>query len=509
MPREGIRSHRGSSGRGAVWLGFFAVLAASLVFQLILRGYPGSNSALPPDTSTWGGGYVGVAVQIEKVLNGTGPLEGHFLRTPGYPLLIYFAGRSAGIELADVVLPTRDWAGANDAGRALVHRVVLLQEILGFMIPPIIYLIVLSLGGSALLSSLVSSVYFLDTRYVAYQYVMMNETLTLFTMLLTILVFIRALEARSTAWIVICGFVTGLMLIVKPPLAVLVVILCGAAALILWIRGVGIRGTASWLAQYLVIAALLPLGWSAANYHGTGHFFYTLNATVTLQNFAARHFVQLEVDDPELLVLQRHAAGWLVQAAEMGRQDKETYAFFMTRHAVMAELGIDDPIYLNALASRANHMAVMHYPAEFLKGSVERFLMGWFRPFGNIKNRYALERLGDFGLPGRLLRFNGYMLFGPMTLPIFLLLVPIVAFRLPVETRIYFLSFAAFAILYSIATTMADENEPIRHVAQIRVIVNGMLVAGCCMLAREVWLKLRRPRQIAASNVRTPSTTQP
>ena len=124
----------------------------------------------------------------------------------------------------------------------------------------------------------------------------------------------------------------------------------------------------------------------------------------------------------------------------------------------------------------------MANPMPFLYGSAERWYRSWFHPLGNIKNYYALDRLRSFGLPGKAFTYNGYMLFGPATFFAFIVLVPVAALKMPLQQRIWFASFAAFALLYSVAVTMADENEPIRHAMQIRIVVNGMLITACCML---------------------------
>ena len=68
-----------------------SVMILSLAFQLALHGYAGDDRAVPPDAPL----FLSLAVQIEAALNGTGKLEGHVTRTPGYPALLYVAGRSA------------------------------------------------------------------------------------------------------------------------------------------------------------------------------------------------------------------------------------------------------------------------------------------------------------------------------------------------------------------------------------------------------------------------------
>lgn len=458
--------------------GLFAIAMVSLLFQLLLSGYKGGDRTTTPDTRE----YIEVAVEMQDALNGVGKLNGHVLRTPGYPLLVLFAAESAGIELSDVNLPKRNWQETNTEGKKLVGRIILLQEVLGFAIPLIVYLIALSMGGSALFSFIVSLCYFTDIRSVAFQYVILNETLSVFLMLLTLLGFIGAIKRRSIGWIALCGVMTGLTVLVRPPLAVLPAILCGAAYLILRYDGASFKKSAIWLGSYVAIAAVFPLIWSFVNFQGTGHFFFTKNATVTLQNFAARHFVQLNIDDPELQVLQRHARQELERARLLNVRDYESYAFTRSFDDVADELVLDDPIYLYSLASRANRIAILNFPLAFLHGGARRLVESWSVPFTNVKNRYAIDRIAEFGVPGRLLGGYGYMLFGPATFIFLLVLTPLAAMRMPSQTRILFLSLAVFVITYTVATTLVDENEPIRHTMQARILVNGMLMAACCII---------------------------
>jgi hypothetical protein len=458
--------------------GLLAITMVSLLFQLLLSGYVGGDRTTTPDTRK----YIKLATEMQDALNGVGKMNGDVTRTPGYPLLVLFAAGSARIKLSDVNLPIRNWQGTNTEGKKLVGRIILLQEILGFAIPLIVYLIALSMGGSALLSFLVSLCYFSDIRSVAFQYVILTETLSVFLMLLTLLVFIGAIMRQSFGWIALCGIVTGLTVLVRPPLAVLPAILCGAAYLILRYDGANFKRSVSWLGSYVAIAAVFPLFWSFVNLQGTGHFFFTQNATVTLQNFAARHFVQLDIDDPELQVLQKHARQELERARRLNVRDHESYAFTRSFDNVANELALDDPMYLYSLASRANRIAILNFPLAFLHGGARRCAESWSVPFNNVKNRYAIDRIAEFGVPGRLLGGYGYMLFGPATFFCLLVLTPLAAMKMPSQTRILFVSLVAFAITYTVATTLADENEPIRHTMQARILVNGMLMAACCII---------------------------
>ena len=459
-------------------IGLLAVVAISLLFQAVLHGYSGGDRATTPDTPR----YFEVAVQIQDALQGEGLLYGDDLRTPGYPLFLVIAAESSGIDLSEVELPTRDWAGTNAEGRELVRRVIQMQTTLGVLIPVLLYLVALTLGASPVLGGLVSLAYYSDMRSVVFQFVLLNETLSIFLMLAVFLTFLFAINSGDKrglyGWMVASAVLSSCMIIVRPPLAVFFVVLCATALVLHWFRGTEWKRAVFPLAAFVAISAILPVWWSVVNYAGTGHFFFSKNASITLQNFAARRFVQMEIDDPELTVLQRHAAHQLELSAGRGERDAETYAFTRAFEDVGQELGVEDYMYLFELAGRANRMAILAYPGEFLREGWKGWSRSWFGPFENIKNRYALQRLSEFGLPGKVVRFTGHMLLGPATLFVLVVLVPVVAFRLSLETRIWILSMVSFAILYSIAVTLADENEPVRHTMQMRVIVNGLILAA-------------------------------
>ena len=185
-------------------------------------------------------------------------------------------------------------------------------------------------------------------------------------------------------------------------------------------------------------------------------------------------------------------------------RDREIYAFDNSFDAVANELAVDDRMYLYSLAEHATRIAILNYPVAFVGGGVRRWTNAWFKPFGNIKNPYARDRVREFGLPGKLLAYNGYMLFGPATLFCLLLLIPLAALRMPIQSRVLFISLLAFVITYSMAVTLADENEPIRHTMQIRILVNGMLMAACLIIVSKsvYWRQLFARRMILMTYIR-------
>jgi len=461
-------------------LGAFAIAAISLVFQIMLSGYEGGKRATTPDTEK----YLNLAAEIQGALHGVDDLDGDVLRTPGYPVLILIAAESTGVILTEVQLPTRNWEQTNADGKKLVRRIILLQAFLGFLIPLIVYMLVLNLGGSVLLSSIVSLCYFTDISSVAFQYVVLNDTLSIFLMFLTLLTFSNLLKRRGIGQIAVCGIVTGLMILVRPPLAVLPAMLCIAAFIVLRYEGASLGRSAGGITLYIAIVAIFPLAWSFVNFHGTGHFFFTKNATITLQNFSARRFVKLDIKDTELQIFQKHVRQQLDLARASNLHDSETYAFTRAFEGVAEELAVNDPMHLYSLASRANIVTIKNHPAEFLYGGARRWGKTWVGSFGNVKNRYAINRISEFGLPGNLMGSHGYMLFGPATFFLLLLLSPVTAAKMSIQTRVLFLSMGAFVLAYSMATAFADENEAIRHTMHIRVLVNGMLIGATSIVLR-------------------------
>lgn len=126
----------------------------------------------------------------------------------------------------------RDWDGTDEAGRELILRIFRAQELIGFSIPILLYLLALSLGASAVLATIAAMAYFTDVRSVAFQYVVLHETLSIALMLLAMLLFVRSVKSASYRGAIVCGLVTSLAVVVRPPLAVPPVILC--ATLIVW-----------------------------------------------------------------------------------------------------------------------------------------------------------------------------------------------------------------------------------------------------------------------------------
>ncbi len=432
-----------------------------------------------------------VAKNIQDAYRDGSQLTGHAIRTPGYPVLVFTAAEHAEVELSEVSLPNRNWHETNDQGKELVRQVIQYQSMLGFAIPLLLYGIALALGASALLAVVVSLSYFVDIAAVSFQYVMLNETLSILLMLSCLYTLAIALKCRSILWAVFAGLVTGMMLLTRAPLAVLSVLFSVSSYLILRHAGSTRRKAAGFIAVYLGVAAVFPLAWSFVNLQTTGHFFFTQNGTVTLQNFAARRFVRMEIDDAELKVLQKHASNQLELARENGLKDYETYAFTRSFPEVQSELAIEDPMYLYSLASRANRITILSHPLEFVSGNIRRWAQSWLLPLSNVKNRYALERISELGVASLVFGKHGYMLFGSATLFLFLILPMLAARSMPYASRIFFLTAFAFVIAYTAAVTMADENEAIRHAMQARILVNAMLLVSCSLLMHR-WIYNRR-----------------
>lgn len=461
--------------------GLLLVASLSLLFQLVFWGYEGGNRATTPDTAA----YVEVTESIQDFVTAAGPLEGHIIRTPGYPLLIFIAAETVGVKISDATIVNRDWASTDDGGRAIVHRVIQLQAVLGFFIPLLIFLIVIALGIAVPLAVIASCAYFVDIPSVAFQFVVLNETLSLAVMLLTILAAIIALRKPSYPKLLAAGLVAGTAVLVRPPLAVLPLLLGLIAPLMLYHGGVAIRDIVAKGAVFACSFLVLPLCWSLVNLNTFDSLFLTKNGAYTLQNFSARHFVDLDIVDIEMSALQVHVRSEIQSRKERGVQQRKLGWYAMTESfdGVAADIGLDPSVpadihYFMSLVNRANRQAILSNPKPFLHGGTHRWIDQWTMPLTNIKNRYVYARLAEFGPAGGVLAYQKRLIFGVATLSMLVILIPWACRYLPLREGAVLLWLAVFTVSYTTATALFDENEAIRHALQVRILVSVLLLVA-------------------------------
>lgn len=450
---------------------FWLILVVGFIFQSLIAGEFGSNATVTPDSRE----YLGLASDIQEFLHGEKASVGHYVRTPGYPLFLVAAAELSRVRLKEAEMPIRDWEATNAVGREFLRTVIILQQLVGALIPVLIYLLAFTLVRSGGISLLCALVYLYDVPTVCYEFVVLSETLSIFLLLLSMLVLVR-LSTRHSPWgAAACGLLVGAAAMMKPT------ILVGAPAGAIFVALVS-RGTAAKrvmvVMSFVVAASLAPSVWIVANGVHFGHFFLSKNLTVTLQNYSAEHFVAMELDDPELVILQRHT-----EAALIGSPN-----FAMTRnmHPAMAELGNKDRYEYLQLVGRANAVTVRAHWREFARSAWDRYLFIWRGELVDVKNRYAISRLQH--LLGEKGEFRTRLLLAPNTLyACTILLCALVVIVPDARARWSIAILYAFINAYILVAAAPDEMEVARHGMVVRPIINAMVVGGVGFLCLRIY----------------------
>jgi len=279
-------------------------------------------------------------------------------------------------------------------------------------------------------------------------------------------------------------------LLVKPTLSVLALMLVGAA--LIWLfRGDTFRAALP-AASLLVAATLLgPLAWASFNAVTLGHFVYSKNAAWALQNFSAKRFVRLPVEDPQLEVLQWHAQRTLDTPRERAWSPPGHFVFTRSHDQVAEELGLEAEYDFLVLMERANRMAIRAHPLPFLLTGLERARETWTQPYLQPKNKEALRRVRNERLISSMARRDGHLLFGRWTGAALLLLGALAVWRSQSEERAFLVSASLFVIAYTLMTALFDEAEVLRHALQYRVLTNTLLLWCGWVVLRSLTVSVR------------------
>jgi hypothetical protein len=279
-------------------------------------------------------------------------------------------------------------------------------------------------------------------------------------------------------------------LLVKPTLSVLALILV-VASLIQLFHDSTFR-TALPAASLLVAATLLgPLAWASFNAITLGHFVYSKNAAWALQNFSAKRFVRLPIDDPELRVLQWHAQRTLETPRERSWSPPGHFVFTRSFSQVTEELGMDGEYDFLVLIERANNMAIRSHPMQFIVGGLERTRETWVKPYMHPKNKEAQRRVRDEPLISRLARQDDRLLLGRWTGAALLILGCFAIWQARAEERTFLISAVLFVIVYTVLTGLFDEAEVLRHSMQHRVLTNVLVIWCGWVVLRSIGLRAR------------------
>jgi hypothetical protein len=297
-------------------------------------------------------------------------------------LLLYAAAQLAGVEPSEARIELRNWGETDPQGRALIKAAILVQQVIGLLIPIALFWLAYLVVRSPWLALLVSLVYMLDLPSVSYQFVLLPETLA--QLLVVTMLCLAAWTLREPSWrkVVALAITTGLGVWTKAALLVLVPGIALVTVLADWTRWrVGLRHGL----VYVAVVACFPLFWALANHHERGRFFYTKNLSITLQNYSARHFAAMDIDDPRLAVLQDHV-----------RKALQTSPYYAVKRAypeTAAALGLRDNFQMYLFADQVNHLVLRRTWPQFLREALARNGQAWSDRFLDVKNIYVTREL--------------------------------------------------------------------------------------------------------------------
>jgi hypothetical protein len=446
------------------------ILGFSAWVQFRLVGVAGGQ-AVVIDTAR----YVEMAEGFQRAKRDLGALRGDLVRTPGFPILLFAVAEGADVSLSETVLAPQDWRDTNKPGRLLITRMLEAQCAIAILVPLLIYLAVWSVSRSIALALVVAFAYFTDPITLSFQFVLATESLSILLLFASLAAFGLLLRAGTPLAALLLGLTLSGALLVKPTLAVLMLVLL-TAAMIRLIRAEGLRSALPAAALLLTGTLVGPIAWASFNSVTLGHFVFSRNAAWALQNFSAKRFLDLPVDDPQLEVLQWHAQQTFERPRERAWALQGQFLFTRSYRPVTEELGIDDEYDFIVLMERANRMAIRAHPMTFLETGLDSAIKVWTWPYQHPKNREALRRVRNEPLLRYLARMDGHLLLGKWTGAV-LLLIGLLAIALSKrEERLFLLAAGAFLISYTLLTSLFDQAEIHRHAMQSRVLANVLLL---------------------------------
>ncbi len=474
--------------RNRLWFVVWLLVATSTsgALHIVTSGSYGGDSATTPDSHS----YLFLARDINNFFLGEGPPAGDLVRTPGYPLVIIIVAGLSRINLNKVTLPTRDWQNTNEPGRRLVRNLITFNQLVGFAIPLILYLLGYWILGSGFAAFVCSLAYSYDVSSLCYEFVVLTETVMILTLLLVLLMAVVATQRRSWKSIAILGLFIGWSILLRPSF-LLLGILVSFAVLV----SILLRPNREWrkVAVYFIIASILPVTWCTSNLAKYGRFFYTQNQVVTLQNFAGPKFVQVNGLGTELTILQKN----VTEALKVS----QLYGMKQGIRATAVEVGGLSMIEQFDLMDRANWVAINANRRDFIAGGWTRFKSMWTESFVDVKSRQAQLRLAKvIGVELATVR-DSKLLFGRASFWAFVL----ASFTLACSFRRkeFWINLALWVTLilsFQFLSALTDQNEYMRHGMAMRTLINFIVIAG--MVSVGMWLGDRFWSQMKKCNFR-------
>lgn len=453
-------------------VGLWLTITVSMTFQALLVGEFGSDASVTPD----GTGYLKLAQELQAWGHREAHAVGDYIRTPGYPLVILGASVFGSVnELKECEIPIGDWSNTNPQGRRLVKHVILMQQLMGLLIPIVLYLLAHDLTRWPSLAFLSSLVFAYDISAVCYQFVVLTEAASMAAIVVVLALVARVLRRPSGIHALMLGLAVSWATIVRPAFLILAPMLLALLVVHGWTRRQNFRTP---ILLFSIAAASLPVLWAFSNLSALGHFFFTKNQTVTLENFTSRHFVEMEVENPELRIFQKNV--------RVALEKSPMFPMSNSMWQTAEELDEDDIYEMYRLADLANRMTLAANMGPFMQGAWMRFRSMFSEGFRDVKNRYVQLRLEHLtGNQSGSFR-DTKLLFGPASGLLLVLFCVAALFAVPDHVLREFLIFSVlFALAFMFLSGAFDENEHIRHAMAARIVINFVLVLSGGLILRK------------------------
>jgi|GEM_PF-1328065 len=441
--------------------------------------------------------YVELARELQKLAHAQ-PSYIDPLRTPGYPLLFLLAATTLDIDLKSVEMSPTDHTKLNKPGQKLVERVLVWQQYLAFLIPPLIYLVFLLLANNAYVAFACAFCYYADLPTISYQHTLLSEFSSIFFLWLALALFAYGLKRARGPALAASGLALALAAIIRPPLVLMPVVLAPFAALGLaalpWRQRLAKSGL------FLAAAVSLPVAWSLLQlFLGFGHFVFTTNGVFTLQLFAAPRLAAMDLDsnDPalhELATLKKHLIAYKQAGGTNG------FALTEVQAAVMKELGWTNYYDYYLLQKKAALHTIAAFPGDFIALAVDKFDFFWRQPFYYIITPYALDRTQKMPFFPKVFSQDKMLLAKSWTLPIFILACLAAAWLAPQPAQKQFIyAQLAFILLFTTITATIGMDEPDRHAMQVRTLIDALIVYGAWSVLSALATRLKLPVALATA----------
>ena len=451
-------------------IALIVVLLLSSAIQLFL--WPHIDNAGGPMATPDTPGYVNVA----NALTGTETLATIF-RTPSYPAMLFLLTEETIPQIRSSTYGST-WAETYPKSLAWARRIQAFQYVLGTLTAVLIFAAVQLGFQRYLLSSMCVALYFLDLPTLSYQDVILTETLSVFTTWLALCFGVILIRWPGKISALLAGSAATLAIGVRPPLAAVAgsLMLISIIPYFLQIRQHGLRtlqlGKPKWaiVVIFVLSSVSLPFAWATMNHHWHGFFRYTAGASKTIPNHLNNAYINLEMDDPRHLVLQRHIREAIADGPDhahsrvAGNVRKELNLTRMQYHTLLTEMIV---------------VTITRSPLAYAKSVAREFVRAWAYPFSWPHATEMRDRVAKLPVLGTIATTHGYLPGTILAFPLFLIAIgSALRFTPDPKRRMNLAYMAGFALLYTLGSAATDSCSTLRHVLAARVVIGVVILAG-------------------------------